>query len=222
MFDTYPTHWRYRPLRHTDPPLVGPDVYSLQLALNHVGNFAIALEPDGVLGPKSGRAIAGAQRKLGIADDGIAGPATQRALALRIGKELKGPLPAGLPGGQIGWESGFFLGNYSPQRSDGSYDAGLCQRNTNLTPPREGFDPIASVNALVARVADHYELFEGLPERRRWELAAGSWNAPAFACHYARREGAGQVRSSQTATPSAAAAEAFAAYVAGATAYLRV
>lgn len=223
MFDAYPTHSRYRPLRLTDPVLSGPDVYALQIALNHVGEFKVPLSADGVLGPKTAKAVVGVQRKLGLEPlDGIAGPATQRALALRICKEHKSALPPGLPGGQVGFESGFILGNYSPQRSDGSYDAGLCQRNTGYVDARDAFDPVESVQALVGRTEEYYALFVGLPERRRWELAAGAWNAPAFSCWYAKAEGATQVKVSQTAKPSAAAAEAFANYIAHACAFLRV
>jgi len=223
MFSAYPTHNRYRPLRLLDPPLSGPDVYALQLALNYVGQFKVPLSADGVLGPKTAKAIVGVQRKLGLEPvDGIAGPATQRALALRICKQEKSALPAGLPGGQVGFESGFFVGNYSPLRDDGSYDAGLCQRNTRYVSAEDGFDPVESVKALVGRTEEHYALFVGLPERRRWELAAGAWNAPAIACWYAKAEGATEVRVSQTLKPSAAAAEAFANYIAHACAFLRV
>ena len=106
--------------------------------------------------------------------------------------------------GQIAHESSFLLGNYSPYRpATDSYDAGLCQRNTEHTEPKIAFDPVKSVAALVDRVLNHYEYFEGLPQRRRWELAAGSWNAPAYACYYARKEGA-PVDASDTATPSRA------------------
>lgn len=223
MFSAYPTHNPYRPLRLADPPLSGPDVYSLQLALNHVGEFKRPLAADGALGPKTAKAIEGVQRKLGLDPvDGIAGPATQRALALRICKELKSALPPGLPGGQVGFESGFFFGNYSPLREDGTYDAGLCQRNTRYVPAEQGFDPVESVQALVGRTEEHYALFVGLPERRRWELAAGAWNSPAYSCWYAKAEGATQVKVSQTLKPSAAAAQAFANYIAHACAYLRV
>ncbi len=225
MFSAYPSFNRYRPLGAVDPPQRGEDVYALQLALNHVGEFKVPLEPDGILGRKTGKAIQGVQRKLGLQPvDGIAGPATQGALALRLATDLREGqgLPRGLPEGQIAIESGNILGNYSPQRPDGSYDAGLCQRNTALTSPERGFDPVDSVTALVERVMSYWRLFEGLTVRRRWELACGSWNAPAFACHYARREGAQMVTASMTATPTPAAAEAFAAYCKAATAYLRL
>ena len=228
MFDVYPSYYRYRALHLTELRMVGEDVYALQLGLNAVGEFKTQLTPDGALGTKTSKAISGVQRKLKAQGfevgpaDGVAGQKTQRGIGEALCAEYDDQFPTGLPSGQIAHESSFLLGNYSPYRpATDSYDAGLCQRNTEHTEPKIAFDPVKSVAALVDRVLNHYEYFEGLPQRRRWELAAGSWNAPAYACYYARKEGA-PVDASDTATPSSSGAAAFNAYVASVTAYLKL
>lgn len=215
VFESYPTHDRYRALRLTDPPQIGPDVYALQHALNSLG-WNIPLTPDGVLGVKTSKTIVGAQRRLGLLADGIAGQITQRTLALKIGKDLKSGtnLPAGLPGGQLAHESSFILGNYSPQRPDGNYDAGVAQRNTAHTPPKEGFDPVLSIQALIDRVTAKYAKYDQVSdERRRWELAVGSWNAPAFTDYLAGEGGA---------KPSDASRALLESYIDSCTAYMQL
>jgi len=219
MFTAYPTYNPYRGLRLTEPRIAGEDVYALQLALNHVGQFKVPLTADGALGPKTSKAIEGVQRKLNLVIDGVAGPGTQRVLALRIGKEAKMEtgLPPGLPGGQIAHESSFLLGNYSARRPDGSYDAGVVQRNTRYHNPEDAFDPVASIRLLCGFVADRHELYEAaghVDERRAWELAAGAWNAPYYANWLAGVE--------PSAKPGPSALEALEAYIASATAYLRI
>lgn len=191
MFQGSPTYNPYRSLRLTDPRLVGEDVYGLQIALNAVGNFKTAITADGILGPKTAKAIEGYQRKNQLVADGIAGPATQRHLALKIGKEVQRtfPLPPGLPAGQLQHESGFLLGNYSrPPRDDGSFDAGVAQRNSNYHDLRDAFDPVDSIELLCGFVYDRFQLYSAasnLSERRCWELAAGAWNAPYYANYLA-------------------------------------
>lgn len=193
MFDGSPTYNPYRALRYNaaGPLVVGEDVYALQLGLNAVGNFKVALTADGVLGLKTSKAIEGYQRKFKLDVDGSAGPATQRDIALRIGKQIKRDvvLPDGLPGGQVAFESGFLLGNYSrPPREDGSFDAGLCQRNSNYHDLADAFDPVDSLILLCGFVRDRYDLYSAasdLGERRCWELAVGAWNAPYYANYLA-------------------------------------
>jgi hypothetical protein len=204
MFTNYPTYWVYRALHVTDPQLDGEDVYALQLALNAVGQFNVPLVADGVLGVKTGKAIEGVQRKLKLEEDGVAGQVTQKALALAIAKEVKKTisLPEALPKTQLAHESSFLLGNYSKQYPDKSFDAGAAQRNTNFTNPKAGFDPVDSIQALCQRVRDSYDRYAGMTnELRRWKLAVGSWNAPAFANYIAREEGA--TNSGPRATPDA-------------------
>lgn len=194
MFQGSPTYNPYRALAYTPagPVVAGEDVYALQLGLNAVGNFRNALVVDGVLGVKTSKAITAFQRKNGLTADGVAGPVTQRTIALLIGKAVKRDvdLPAGLPAGQLQHESGFLLGNYSrPPREDGSFDAGLTQRNSRYHDLADAFDPVDSVILLCGFVRDRYDLYSAaaphLGERRRWELAAGAWNAPYYANYLA-------------------------------------
>lgn len=224
MFTAFPAYSRYRTLRLADPIMVGADVYALQTAL-----AALDFTPgvlDGKLGRQTSEAIVRAQQKLRVAGgaDGLAGGATQKALALALAHQAcnRHELASGALHGQVEHESGFRLGNYSPLRDDGSYDAGVAQRNTAHTPPPQGFDVPASIDALAALVREHYDLFAGLPPRRRWALAQGAWNAPAFACFIAREEGASGVPRGRTAQPGAAARKTFEAYVASVSTYLTV
>lgn len=220
MFDVIPTYKRYRTLFLTTPMLVGEDVYALQTALNELGfNAGIT---DGVLGPKTGAAIKTAQRALSLTTDGMAGGITQQALAMGIAEGLSAEfnMPLAAFRGQLEFESGFRLGNYSPPRSDGNYDAGVAQRNTQFTSPARGFDVPESIRALGANTRKHYDLFYGLPTRRRWALAQGAWNAPAFACFIAREEGATRVTVSMTARPGSEARTIFENYVRNSSVYL--
>jgi peptidoglycan hydrolase-like protein with peptidoglycan-binding domain len=210
MFTGFPTYSRYRTLQLSDPRQRGEDVFALQVALNEVINTALAL--DGILGPKTSQAIFKAQGELSLVIDGKAGGLTQRALALRIAVG-KTTVPFNLIKGQLEHESGYRLGNYSPQRSDGSYDAGVAQRNTNYTPPRDGFNPAKSIEALEANTRHYYDLYSGIAdEKRRWGVAAGAWNAPAYANYLAGVK--------PWAVPSESARVTFEAYIDSVTAYL--
>lgn len=217
MFDTYPSYWRYRTLRLIDPPMQGEDVYALQIGLNAVRDFTVPVVPDGILGLKTSKAIVAVQKFLKIVADGYAGQQTQRAIALRIGKAAKKefPLPAGLPGGQIGHESSFLLGNYSPQRSDGSYDAGVVQRNISYHDPMDAFDPVSSIRLLCSHVFNNYQKYSSVEnEKRRWELAVGSWNAPYYTNYLAGVK--------PYAIPGPTALQKLEEYIASATAYMKL
>jgi hypothetical protein len=220
MFDSIPTYFRYRTLFVTTPMLQGEDVYALQTALNEL-NFPCG-EADGILGAKTGSAIRSAQQKLFLVVDGKAGGDTQKALALALAERVavNVQIPFTAFKGQLELESGYRLGIYSPPRDDGSYDAGVAQRNTNFTSPVQGFDTQASIRALGENTRKYYDLFTGLEIRRRWALAQGAWNAPAFACYFARQEGAPKVTAGMTARPSDAARIAFENYVTQASVYL--
>lgn len=203
------------------PDLVGEDVYALQTALNAAGCSAGAV--DGDLGPKTASAIRLFQQHEMLEIDGIAGGDTQKALALRLASYSSGKfaVPTDALKGQLEYESGFRLGNYSPLRSDGTYDAGVAQRNTKFVASQEGFNAPKSVDALASNARQFYDLFAGvLPTKRRWGLAMGAWNAPAYACYIARREGATKVKASQTALPSPEATVTFETYVQHVSAYL--
>ena len=222
MFTSYPTYDKYRTLEQKTPAMQGEDVFALQTALNEC-DFPCGTA-DGILGPMTDRAIREAQRFYKLVVDGKAGGKTQEALAVSLGSAAasrKG-VPASAMRGQIEHESGYRLGIYSPQRDDGSYDAGVVQRNTNFTSPQVAFDCEKSVLALAESTRKHYDLFVGLSARRRWELAQGAWNAPAFACYIAREEGAVKVTAAMTLRPSSSARNTFEAYIDAVSKYLNV
>jgi len=191
MFTAFPSYDRYRTLRLADPLLRGEDVFALQTALEFIGNKPGAV--DGVFGPATDRAVRAAQAFYEIVVDGLAGGTTQtwlcRSLAAHVSAKYN--LPKGLLIGQITHESGCRVGNYSPQRADGSYDAGVAQRNTAHTPAKDGFNMPLSVDALGVNERKYYDKYAGVKDvRRRWMLAAGAWNAPAYASFIANEEGA--------------------------------
>jgi peptidoglycan hydrolase-like protein with peptidoglycan-binding domain len=157
MFSTYPSYNFFRTLQLLSPQQQGEDVYALQTALIECG-FNCGT-PDGILGPMTASAISAAQKTYSLTVDGKAGGATQSALALRIAHavalELK--IPYECFKGQLETESGYRLGAYSPWRLDGTYDAGVAQRNTKYTSPQSGFDAKASIGALGDTIRKHYE-----------------------------------------------------------------
>jgi peptidoglycan hydrolase-like protein with peptidoglycan-binding domain len=224
MFEKRPTYSPYRTLKLVSPRMQGEDVYALQTAMEDIGTFDH--ESDGVLGPITAQSISLTQRKLGLYVDGACGGMTQTALVKRIceAHRTKFKLPKGLPYGQCMHESSCRVGNYSPvHASDGGYDAGVAQRNTAYTKPEFGFNVPESIDALASNLRKYFDKFRGLEhEERRWELAAGAWNAPAFACYIARQEGADGVSRSETAKPSDNARLVFEQYMKSATAYLEL
>lgn len=223
MFSHIPTYDFRRTLELGIPMTPSEDVYALQRALDERG-FEPG-EADGSLGLLTSRAILRAQTRLELVVDGKAGGKTQQALAMAIAGPIAAQKHVRLDAmkGQMEWESaGFRLGAYSSPRDDGSYDAGIAQRNTQETPAEQGFDPFLSITALAARIRKHYDLFEGIPEKRRWTLAQGSWNAPAFACYLAKREGAKKVTKGMLPSyvPSDATLKTFEEYMAKVSKYL--
>lgn len=221
MFAHIPSYDYNRTLELKSPQLRGEDVYALQKALDELGYQPGTI--DGILGLVTVAAVKKAQTRLELKVDGKAGEATQKALAMAIAGPICAAKHVRLDAvkGQMEWESANFkLGAYSPVRDDGSFDAGVTQRNTNETPAEQGFDPFLSITALAVRIRKHYDLFEGLPEKRRWMLAQGSWNAPAYACYIARAEGAKKVTKAMTSTPSAASRKTLEEYMAKVSKYL--
>lgn len=222
MFRTYPTYYLYRTLQLLDPMMQAEDVYALQTALNECG-FDCGVT-DGIFGMQTMGAVKAAQKVHFLTVDGKAGGLTQRALALELAigaSQRTGVLYSGLRG-QLELESGYRLGNYSPRRPDRTYDAGVAQRNTKFTSPAQGFDAKLSIDALAEVIRKHYFLFEGLALRRRWSLAQGAWNAPAFACYIAREEGATKVTEAMTLKPNVEQQQIFLTYVTNVTVYLTV
>lgn len=224
LFDGVPTYARNRNLHlaaHEEP---AEDVYALQKALAECG-----FDPgahDGVFGPGTDKAVRAAQRNYRLDVDGVAGGATQAKLTsvLCLKARAAHGLPSGLAYGQCMHESGCRLGIYSwIIRPGGFYDAGVAQLNTAIFEPAQGFDPAAGIEELSSNAREHFDLFEGVPLLRRWELAAGAHNAPAFACYLANREGA-KVPASRLPryTPSPASLRTLEAYIASATALMKL
>lgn len=173
--------YRYRPLKRGDK---GYDVYALQTALFGVGHSPGPF--DGDFGPKTDNATKQFQERLGLVRDGIAGVVTQRTLTLQLiwPVQRAKQTPAGLLRGQIEKESAFLVGNHSPRYDDGEFDIGVTQRNTNYVTYFDGFDAHGSILALGHKLQSKYTEYKRYgkvtSERRLWELAAGSWNAPAW------------------------------------------
>lgn len=173
--------YQYRPLKQGQR---GWDVYALQTALADAG-FPLG-DFDGIFGPATHRAVCGYQESRALTSDGIAGTVTQRSLALREAwnAQRKYKLPSGSMKGQVEAESAFLLGNHSPVYGEGWYDVGVTQRATRYTAIGVGFNSPASLEALAKQVRTNYDLYKSYGkvtnERRLWELAMGSWNAPAW------------------------------------------
>lgn len=203
----------------------GEDVYALQKALNWLG---AGLEVDGILGRKTGKAIWDVQPKLGFLGsqiDGRAGQKTQRGLVQAILAGHVDPTSKffRLGVGAMERESLFILGNYSPPRPNQTYDAGVVQRNSQFHELKDAFDPVDSIALWVRTVKDAYARYSATSKYRdtgytypdgirRFKLAGGSWNAPAFANYYAGVE--------PDATPNEQGAEAFLDYIEGVGVYL--
>jgi len=202
--------------------MIGEDVFALQTALNGLG-FPCGT-PDGYFGPKTDYAVSSAQKKYFLTVDAMAGGITQKVLAMEVAEKLAPDVGVPLSAfrGQLEFESGFRLGNYSPPRPEGDYDAGVTQRNTQFHPPKEAFDVPKSILLLGQTVRKHYDLFVGLPPLRRLALAQGAWNAPAFACYLAREEGATRVTAGMTLRPGIEARKTFENYVSEVSVYLTI
>jgi hypothetical protein len=180
--DPLPSHaYVYRPLKKGNK---GWDVLALQTALN-VGR-------DGDFGAITDAAVRGYQDRTGLTVDGIAGVVTQRSLCLHHiwPAQEKNQTPPGLMRGQVEKESGFILGNHSAMRDNKTWDVGPCQRNTQYVSIEAGFDVPGSVAFLGLHLRRKHDEYRGYgkvnDERRLWELAAGSWNAPAWADRLAK------------------------------------
>lgn len=214
MFKTYPA---FKPARAMKQGLKGEDVYALQTALARV--ITPMLKADGDFGPNTASAVKAYQiSKHLLKVDEIAGQDTNTSLAISLDEiySLRYKLPFGLLRGQTEHESGQWLGNFSPERPDGTYDAGIAQRNTEFVDPKLGFNAPDSVDALAAHTKTAYASYTGIKdEHRRWSLAAGSWNAPAYANYLAGLK-------KNTAKPSEAAAKKLEAYMVSVTKYLVV
>lgn len=179
-----PAGYRYRPLKSGDR---GWDVYALQSALVALG-FPVGPN-DGIWGSKTEVAVRAFQERYDLKVDGVAGVVTQRAAALALiwPAQRTHRLPSGLMRGQIEKESGFILGNHSPayeRNGQRHYDVGVTQRSTQYVSYETGYSAASSIDKLGETVRGNYNKYKAYGkitnERRLWELAAGSWNAPSW------------------------------------------
>jgi len=168
----------------------GYDVFALQTALVEMGLDTGGL--DGIFGGATSRSLKEAQKLLGITADGLAGGGTQQAIIKRLANRARtiNNLPGGLVFGQCMHESSCRVGNYSAARSDGSYDAGATQMNSSVHPLSLAFNVEMCIEELGRYLRARYDGYQGLFADRRWELASGAWNAPAWSAWIAKKEGA--------------------------------
>ncbi len=195
-----PGAYVYRPLKKDDH---GWDVYALQTGLREAGYNVGSSGADGWFGADVTTAVKAFQADRGLEVDGIAGILTQtyiiKVLAPLATAENR--LPRNALKGQIEKESGNQLGNHSVEYSDGSFDVGVTQRNTKYHSYEDGFDVANSIDYLARHIRERFDAYSdpscierlrarGLPltfSRRKWELAMGSWNRPAYANYLAGR-----------------------------------
>jgi Putative peptidoglycan binding domain len=190
--------YKYRPLKKG---MSGWDVYALQSALIGAGLYrktdGSPRALDGLFGDGTHEAVRDWQTASALTVDGIAGIVTQRTLAIKdmaaISKKYS--LPSGALKGQVEAESAFQLGNHSvkysiPVSPSYAWDAGVTQRSSRYTPLDEGFHAPRSLEVLGKQIRAKYNEYKALGvvknERRLWELAQGSWNAPAWTDRLAR------------------------------------
>ena len=192
VFPLDPGAYRYRPLRlplkAEDPLMRGWDVAALQSML------PAKLVRDGIYGQKTADAVGTYQtRKSMEAIDKIAGIATQRSLLLGLASLARNThkLPIGLPKGHIEKECGYQVGNHTSPYTDGSRDLGPVQMNSRYWKIEIAYDAPVAINGLceqLRRKFDTYRSLDEVSEQRCWELAAGSWNRPAWTDALARGE----------------------------------
>lgn len=206
-----PGAYKYRPLKKGDQ---GWDAYALQTGLAECGYGIGASGADGFLGADSDSAIRAFQAEHGLVEDGIAGVITQTYVIKTLAPLATAAhsLPRNALKGQIEKESGNWLGNHSVTYSDGSLDIGVTQRNTRYSSYDDGFDVADSIDYLARTIRGHFDAFSdpscaerlrarGLPQtdpRRRWELAMGAWNRPAYASYLAGRPMGESLKPTQT------------------------
>ena len=222
-----PAAYVYRPLKKDD---FGWDVYALQTGLREAGYGIGASGADGWFGADVHESVKAFQQAHGLAVDGIAGIVTQTYIVKTLAPvaTAKYKLPRNALKGQIEKESGNQLGNHSGEYSDGSYDIGVTQRNTRYHTYDDGFDVGDSIEYLAAYIRERFDKYRdpsnaerlrarGLPQtdpRRKWELAQGAWNRPAYANYLAGRP------MSESLKPSASQVEWLEGYIDRVTSYV--
>ncbi len=109
-----------------------------------------------------------------------------------IGRQQERRLPDGLLQGQVESESSYLVGNYTEPYENSTRDLGLVMLHKAVTEEncRVAFDGPARVAQLANFLRTRHDLYYGQigakTHRRAWELAAGAWNAPAWADTLAR------------------------------------
>jgi hypothetical protein len=172
----------YRPLKERTPRQQGWDVFAVQTGLLAAGEKLPVYGPDGIYGKESGDAVESFQKRRGLKVDRIAGGDTMREIGNVLADKVTAAygFPQGLAKGQFEKESSKLPPNYSAVRSDTTRDEGLVQLNTKFNPDSTAFDTRVAYIKYAERVKSYYTKYRswGVAERRAWELAAGSWNAP--------------------------------------------
>lgn len=222
-----PNAYRYRPLKKGD---FGWDVYALQTGLREAGYDIGASGADGWFGADVDESVKAFQQAHSLGVDGIAGILTQTYIVKVLAPlaTAKYKLPRNALKGQIEKESGNQIGNHSLEYSDGSFDIGVTQRNTRYHTFEDGFDVGDSIEYLAAYIRERFDKYcepsckerlaaRGLPAtdwRRKWELAQGAWNRPAYANYLAGRP------MSESLKPTAAQVDWLEGYIDRVTSYI--
>lgn len=236
MFTEYPTYDRYRTLKRITPAMRGEDVYALQTGLTALGHDTNGV--DGIFGDATLTAVKAFQKSVNLVVDGLAGGGTQQELTRHFTDKVRAQhnLPKGLIFGQCMHESGCRVGNYSAPHSWGTTganfvvdnvkcaaDIGVAQRNSRFYDVRDSFNVVSAIDSLGAYVRKYFDKFSGVTDtRRRWKLASGAWNAPAFACWLAKQEGAKGVTNGEVAKPPESERAKLELYMESATAYMEL
>jgi peptidoglycan hydrolase-like protein with peptidoglycan-binding domain len=182
----------------------GWDVFSVQHMLMSLGHSLPAYGADGDYGSETVKAVTAFQRAQGnLYVDGWAGPATVQRGNLLLMNALTG-LPKGLARGQIGKESAFISGNHSEKRAPRSwvkptykpdangwyFDMGVSQMASEYHTYEKAFNPKVAIAFYGSHIRGKYVEYKEVGfitnTTRLWELAAGSWNAPAWTDQLAR------------------------------------
>lgn len=203
----------------TDRVMRGWDVFALQTGLNKYTKDP-KIEEDGIFGPRTLTAVTRFQKNRDLVADGIAGGQTQLAIIRGILPDITKlyHLPQGGIKGAVENESGNWLGNHTERYANDSYDLGVIQIN-NIAKGvgyeqafdalwaldffgqtiRKAFDAYSTRSqARLARLQARGISDDYLSERRRWELAWGSWNRPAHTAWLAGETDSNSVRPTDT------------------------